>query len=152
MSQSIKVGNATVGENMMANFRIQNIMIGLALALATFMLDVIPAKAQLEQVELKNPYTVSGELFVVRVVPAGRKMQIFVVGNEVSQLQFDKLHMLASIKAGTKIWSVEAGKKKDYFLIQTPSDLPPGIQPELNLKLQYKDSSENFDIKLDHKK
>lgn len=137
---------------MMAHIRIQNVMIGFTVALATFLVGVRPAKAQLEQVELKNPYTVSGELFVVRVVPAGRKMQVFVVGNEVSRLQFDKLHMLASIKAGTKIWSVDAGKKKDYFLIQTPSDLPPGVQPELNLKLQYKDSSENFDIKLNPKK
>lgn len=110
------------------------------------------AVAQLEEFQARNPYVVTGQMFTVRVVPAGKKMQVYVAGNEISQLQFDKLHLVASFKAGNRSWTVDAGKKKEHFLIEAPSDLPAGIQPELKLKLRYENKAEDFDVKMNSKK
>jgi hypothetical protein len=114
--------------------------------------------AQLEEIQTKQPNVVSGQLFTMRIIPGSGKFQIYVVGNKVTDFAIQDVKLKASMKAKGQFLNLTSNRENDHFLITLPANSSTGslkdfpADSQINLKVDYKDKSEKFNLKLNTKK
>jgi len=96
--------------------------------------------------DLKPEYQRKGELFSIRIIPAGKETKLFIVGNETASIKVDKLHVTGKIRVGQNERIIVFNRKNDYF------SAPGNLKGDLDLKLEQKDTkkTENFKIELNN--
>lgn len=96
--------------------------------------------------DLKPELQRKGELFSIKIIPAGKITKLFIVGNETASLKFDKLTVTGVLRFGKDEKVIVFNRKKDYFTAPGP------LKGDLELKLEHKDAkkTENFKIDLNY--
>lgn len=85
-------------------------------------------------------------MFSVRLVPAGKELDILVTGKRVKKIVFADLELLASIQAGERQWFIPAKRKNGHFRVATPAGLTEDAKPKLKIEIRHKGDVENFDF------
>lgn len=96
------------------------------------------ARAQTEDLNVRDPKLKEGQMFTVTVVPAAKELKVFVVGKEQARLKMSDLGLQAFVRSGGTMRLVNATKKADHFVISEK----PAEGSELRVKLEYGDKTE----------
>jgi hypothetical protein len=111
------------------------------------MLDCAGAQPAIDRPQDSNMR--AGQLFTVRIAPAGQRIEVFVAGKDAAAVDFSDVHLLATVKVGSKRWFVVPEKKTDRFVLTTPIEIPSKSKAELRLLFNSHEKEEilNFDLK-----
>ena len=113
----------------------------------TVLLSLSLARAQplpAQDVKFKE-FQQHGNLFDIRVVPAGKEVRLYLVGKEAASVKFEKLSIVGKIKAGKTEKLIEFHKGKDYF---TTTDEVRGQTLHVKAKNEDSQNTEEFQIDL----
>lgn len=102
-------------------------------------------KAQTENLDAKGPLLKEGQMFTVKLVPAGKRLEVRVTGHQVAQLKMSDVGLTAAVRIGNRVVTVAPERKGDRFVIQTPSKELPSA---LKLNVQYGKKTEQFNFEL----
>ena len=91
----------------------------------------------------------AGQMFTVKIVPRSKRIDVFVVGNEVVKAFFDDVGLEASIKVGTRTWTLKPDRQKDHFSVTRPDFSNLNETSQLLLKVRTSDKTEDFKFPLD---
>lgn len=75
------------------------------------------AEAQTEDLNVRDPRLREGQMFVVKLIPAGKRLQILVTGREAARVDFGQLGLQATLFVGDKAVSLTPKRDKDRFFI-----------------------------------
>jgi hypothetical protein len=95
-----------------------------------------------------NPNLRAGQMFTVKVVPAGKELDIFVTGRRVKKIVFDDLELQTMIQSGEKRWFVPVKRKDGHFRIAKPVDMADGAASKLKVEVRHKAAVENFNFEV----
>lgn len=103
------------------------------------------ALAQPTEINPRDPQLKEGQMFTVKLVPAGKQVKIYLVGKEMVDLRLTDVGMNAWVRVGGQMKPISANRGAEYFTIDTAA---PDQASALKLKLKYKESSEEFNFNL----
>lgn len=87
-----------------------------------------------------------GQLFVVRLVPAARRLDVLVTGNKVADVDISKVGLTARLKMGDRTIVIPASRKGDRFRLES---LPTRTHnATLELRVNQDEKVENFEFQL----
>lgn len=75
------------------------------------------ASAQTEDLNARDPRLKEGQMFVVKLIPAGKCLQVLITGKEAARVDFGQLGMQATLFVGDKAVSLTPKRDKDRFII-----------------------------------
>ncbi|MBL7686957.1 MAG: hypothetical protein JNJ49_02910 [Bdellovibrionaceae bacterium] len=75
------------------------------------------ASAQTEDLNARDPRLKEGQMFVVKLIPAGKRLQVLITGKEAARVDFGQLGMQATLFVGDKAVSLTPKRDKDRFII-----------------------------------
>lgn len=106
-----------------------------------------PAFAQIDQTDPGRPLVNEGSLFVIKLVPGQKRMQLFVTGKEVARIEKENLVVSATSDLQAGKWRVTLKPEGDHFWMDYPSDLKRGEKFDLNVEVKVKGEIENLKLK-----
>ncbi|MBK7892456.1 MAG: hypothetical protein IPJ84_16905 [Bdellovibrionales bacterium] len=77
----------------------------------------LSAGAQTEDLNARDPRLKEGQMFVVKLIPAGKRLQVLITGKEAARVDFGQLGMQATLFVGDKAVSLTPKRDKDRFII-----------------------------------
>jgi len=131
----------------MKNLKILSLFVLFAAAgLITQILKAQPAPLGLpaQSVPFKE-FSQQGNLFSIKIIPAGKETHLYLVGNDAASVKFEKLSVVGRIKIGENEKVIQFHKDKDYF---TTDEIVHGHTLHLKAKDEETQNSEEFHVDL----
>ena len=110
-------------------------------------LSANPIEADQFNTYSQNPNLIAGRLFTVKIIPAGREVDIIVAGTETKKIVFKELKLRASILSGEQAWFTPRRISEGRFRFQMPG--PAGGKTPLGLRIKIKNEKESEDFKFE---
>lgn len=115
----------------------------LAMTIALGCVGATNVGAQPEDLDVRTPKLKEGQLFTVKLVPAGKEMQIFFAGHKQAEVKMSELGLQAYVRgSGGQMRSVTATNRGTYFTV------PASEGSELRLKVDYQGKQEEYQFPL----
>ncbi len=118
-------------------------LIGLSLSGCLLSLNVL---AQTEDLNARDPRLKEGQMFVVKLIPAGKRLQVLITGKEAARVDFDQLGMHATLFVGDKAVSLTPTRDKDRFIIDAAQ---AAHKKASRLKIEVKEGAKQEQFEFD---
>lgn len=119
------------------------------LIIASLGLATLVANAQVETIDKRDPQLKEGQLFVVKITPAGKKLEVLVSGKKIADLKISEVGLAASLKFGDRVLNLHPERQNGRFVMDSPETNGPA---QLKLKLQHGKDAEQFEFKINQRK
>ena len=120
-------------------------LICVAVVIVSALYATITRAQEPSEADSVRPQMKEGRMFAVTLTPAGRKLDISVVGKEVARIDFAQLGIVAQFKVGKRVLQISPQRRGNVFWLETPEE---SNSDELDLRLNYKRRAETFKFKL----
>lgn len=122
-------------------------LIGNSLPILLFvMCGLVAAQPSIDRPQDSNMK--AGQLFNVRIAPAGKRIEVFIAGRDAASIDFSNVNLKATVTVGTKRWFFIPKKESDHFVLSTPPDFPVRAESELHLQFNSKEKEETMKFNL----
>lgn len=105
---------------------------------------VVPSFAQREELDQKWPHLKEGRMFTLKLVPAGKKLEVHVIGKEVAKVDLNDISLFATANSGADSWGVTVSREGDRFVLVNPAGAKDVSKLDLKLKVVRKKQAEEF--------
>ncbi len=114
--------------------------------IVTFTLVLFSASShsQTEDLDYKGPQLKEGRMFTLKLIPAGRKLEIQVIGKDVAAVDLNEIALFATARSGTESWDVQVEREGSRFLLAHPTSKKDVPKHELKVKVVRKRQAEEF--------
>ncbi len=106
----------------------------------------LSAGAQTEDLNVRDPRLKEGQMFVVKLIPAGKRLQVLITGKEAARVDFGQLGMQATLFVGDKAVSLTPKRDKDRFIIDAAQ---AAHDKASRLKIEVKEGSKEEKFEFD---
>ncbi len=96
-----------------------------------------------------RPQMKEGQMFTVKLVPKGSRLEVSIIGREIADFDFDKLGVTARFQVGKKILVASPKKQGGVYWLDAPK---APTADELNLEVRLRRHAEKFDFQLNQAK
>lgn len=94
----------------------------------------LPSFAQTEDLNARDPRLKEGQLFVVKLIPFGKRMEVLITGKEAARIESSQLGLKATVFVGDK--AISLTPKKSAELEKPQFSLEPLDPKASRLKLE----------------
>lgn len=100
--------------------------------------------AQREELDQKWPHLKEGRMFTLKLVPAGKKLEVQVIGKDVATVDLNDIALFATGRSGADTWDVQVSREGDRFMLVNPAGTKNVPSLDLKLKVVRKKQAEEF--------
>ncbi len=114
------------------------------LILLFFVLFTASSFSQTEDLDSKWPRLKEGRMFTLKLIPAGKKLEVQVTGKDVAAIDLKDISISATARSGQESWDVEVSREGEKFVLPYPISDKDVPKLDLKLKVVRKKQAEEF--------